>query len=127
MAPNHSKFAALEEDHFLAGSRVLSAMEKVGRTYLKKEFRRDCRNFLEDFVNCVLSTVAARSAIGQGVSCFCPLILVDGDDHAPINSLTCCVMEAAGERMGEGHRDGSLQVRVPVVRARAEAAGADFS
>ena len=35
-------------------------------------------------MNCVLSTVAARSAIGQGLSCFCPPILVSGDDHAPM-------------------------------------------
>ena len=55
----------------------------MGSSYLKREFRRDCRKFLEDFVNCVLSTVAARSAIGQGLGCFCPPILVSGYDHAP--------------------------------------------
>ena len=84
MTPNHSKIAAIEEDRFLAGTRVLSALEKVGSSYLKKEFRRDCRKFLEDFVNCVLSTVAARSAIGQGLSYFCPPVLIGGDDHAPL-------------------------------------------
>ena len=84
MAPNHSKSAAIETDRFLAGTRVSSALEKVGSSYLKKEFRRDCRKFLEDFVNCVLSTVAARSAIGQRFSCFCPPILVGANDHAPM-------------------------------------------
>ena len=84
MTPNHSKFAAIEEDRLPAGTRVLSALEKVGSSYLKKEFRRDCRKFLEDFVNCVLSTVAARSAIGQGLSCFCPPVLIGGDDHGPL-------------------------------------------
>ena len=84
MTPNHSKFAAIEEDRFLAGIRVFSALEKVGSSYLKKEFRRDCRKFLEDFVNCVLSTVAARSAIGQGLSCFCPPVLNGGDVHSPL-------------------------------------------
>ena len=84
MTPNHSQFAAIEEDRFLAGTRVLSALEKVGSPYLKKEFRRDCRKFLEEFVSCVLSTVAARSAIGQGLSCFCPSVLIGGDDHAPL-------------------------------------------
>ena len=64
-APNHSKFAAIEEDRLLAGTWVLSALEKVGTSYLKKKFRRDCRKFLEDFVNCVLSTVAVRSAKDQ--------------------------------------------------------------
>ena len=84
MTPNHSKFAAIEEDRFLAGTRVLSSLEKVGSSCLKKEFRRDFRKFLEDFVNCVLSTVAARSAIGQGLSCFRPPVLIGEDDHAPL-------------------------------------------
>ena len=84
MTPKHSKFASIEEDRFLTGTRVLSALEKVGSPYLKKEFRRDCRKFLEDFINCVLSTVAARSAIGQGLSCFCPPVLIGGDGHATL-------------------------------------------
>ena len=84
MAPNHSNFAAVEEDRFLSGTRELSALEKVRNSYLKKEFRRDCRKFLEEFVNCVLSAVAARSIIGQGLSCLCPTILVSGVNHAPI-------------------------------------------
>ena len=84
MAPNHSNFVAIEDDRFLAGTRVLSNLKKVGSSYLKEEFRRDCRKFLEDFVNCVLSTVAARSAIGQGLSCFCPPISVGGVDLAPL-------------------------------------------
>ena len=83
MAPNHSKFAAIE-DRFPAGTRLLSALEKVGRSYVKKEFRRDCRKFLEDFVKCVLSTVAAKSAIGQWLDCFCPPNLVGGGDHTPM-------------------------------------------
>ena len=37
-----------------------------------------------DFVNCVLSTVAARSVIGQGLICVCPAIVVGGDDVAPL-------------------------------------------
>ena len=84
MTPNHSRFAAIEEDRFLAGTRVLLALEKVGSSYLRKESRRDCRKFQEDFVNCVSSTVAARSAVGQGLSCFCPAVLIGGDDHAPL-------------------------------------------
>ena len=84
MTPNHSKFAAIEEDRFLSGTRVLLALEKVGSSYMKKEMRRDCRKFLEDFVNCILSTVAARSAISQGLSCFCPPVLFGVDDHASL-------------------------------------------
>ena len=61
---------------------MLAASGKIGSHYLQKEFRCDARRFLEDFVNCVLSTVAARSVIGQGLSCFCPAILVGGDEVA---------------------------------------------
>ena len=78
-------------------------------------------------MNCVLSTVAAGSPIGQGLSCFCPLILVGGDDHAPIQLFDIFACWSAGERIGEERRDEGLQVEVPVVRARAEAAGADFN
>ena len=81
---NHSRFAPNDDKHFLEGTRVMAALSKVGSHYLLKEFHLDARRFLEDFVNCVLSTVAARSVIGQGLSCFCPAIVVGGDDVAPL-------------------------------------------
>ena len=82
--PNHSRFPAIDDKDFLVGTRVMVALGKVGSHYLQKKFRRDARRFLEDFVNCVLSTVAARSVIGQGLSCFCPAFVVGGDDVAPL-------------------------------------------
>ena len=63
-------------------TRVMAALGKVGSHYLQKKYRRDARRFLGDFVNCVLSTVVARSVIGQCLSCFCPAIVVGGDDVA---------------------------------------------
>ena len=30
----------------------------------------------------ILSTVAARSPIGQGLSCFCPVTVIGGDDYS---------------------------------------------
>ena len=56
VVPNHSPFPANDEKDFLANTRVMAALDKVGSQYLQKEFRRDARRFLEDFVNCVLST-----------------------------------------------------------------------
>ena len=79
MLPNHSCFGAIAEEHFLEGTRLLASLEKI---FLRKEFRRDCRRFLEDLVSTILSTVAARSQIGQGLSCFCPEILIGGDDYS---------------------------------------------
>ena len=31
----------------------------------------------------ILCTVAARSPVGQGLSCFCPEIVIGGDDYSP--------------------------------------------
>ena len=85
--PNHSNFAPIADGEFLTRTRVLAALNKIGSSYLKREFQRDARRFLEEFTTSVLSTVAARSKIGQGLSCFCPAIIIGGDDHAPLHLL----------------------------------------
>ena len=85
--PNHSKFAPIANGEFLAGTQVLAALNKIGSSYLLREFHSDARRFLEEFTTSVLSTVAARSKIGQGLSCFCPAIIIEGDDHAPLHLL----------------------------------------
>ena len=61
----------------------MAALGKVGSHYLQTEFPHDAHRFLEDLFNCVLSTVASRSVIGQGLSCFCPASVVGADDVAP--------------------------------------------
>ena len=83
VTPNPLRFPVIDEKDFLSGTRVMTALEKVGSQFLRKEFRRDARRFLEDFVNCLLSTVASRLLIGQDMSCFCPAIAVGGDNFAP--------------------------------------------
>ena len=101
---NHSRFAPIDDKHFLEGTRVMAALRKVGSHYLQKQFSRDARPFLEDFVNCVLSAVAARSVIGQGLSCFCPAIVVGGDDVAPLqlfNKLLDGLLEKGWTRGSE--------------------------
>ena len=82
MLPNYSCYGAIAEEHFLEGTRLLSSLEKINSSFLRKEFRRDCRRFLEDLVSTILSTVAARSPIGLGLSCFCPEIVIGGDDYS---------------------------------------------
>ena len=84
VVPNHSRFPAVDDKNFLVGTHVMAALSKVGSHYLQKETRRDARRFLEDFVNCILSTVVARFLIAQGLSCFCPAIVVGGDDVVPL-------------------------------------------
>ena len=82
MLPSHSCFGAISEEQFLEGTRLLASLEKFNSSFLRKEFRRDCRSFLEDLVSTILSTVAARSQIGQGLSCFCPEIVIGGDYYS---------------------------------------------
>ena len=105
IVPNHSRFQAIDDKNFLVGTRVMAALGKVGSHYLQKKFRRDARQFLEDFVNYVLSTVAARSVrVGQGLSCFCPAIVVGGDDVAPLklfNKLLDGLLEKGWTRGSE--------------------------
>ena len=84
IVPNRSRFPGIDDKNYLVGTRVMAALGKIGSHYLQKDFRRDARRFLEDLVNCILSTVAARSVIGQGLSCFCPPIVVGGDEVAPL-------------------------------------------
>ena len=85
--PNHSKFPPIADGEFLAGTRMLAALNKIGSSHLKREFQHDDRRFLEEFTTSAQSTVAARSKTGQGLSCFCPAIIIGGDNHAPLHLL----------------------------------------
>ena len=82
MLPNHSSFTAIDEDQFLVGTRVHAALEKMTNQYLKKEFKSSAHQFLEESTGTVLSTAAERSKLGQNVSCFCPEIIIGGDDQS---------------------------------------------
>ena len=82
MLPIHSCFGAIAEEHFLEGTRFLASLEKINSSFLRKDFCNDCRRFLEEFVSTILSTVAAGSPIGQGLSCFCPEIVIGGDNYS---------------------------------------------
>ena len=84
---NHSQFPWHASERFLSRSCVLVAPQKVRSYYLKKEFRLEARQFLEGVTNSVSSTIAARSNIGQGMSCSCPAFVHGEDDHEPLNLL----------------------------------------
>ena len=104
VVPNHSRLPAIDEKDFLSGTRVMVALDKVSRQNLRTEFCRDACPFLEEFVNCVLSTVAPRSLVRQGLNCFCPAIVVGGDDFAPFqlfNKLLDGLSEKGWTRGGD--------------------------
>ena len=102
MLPNHLSFTAIENQHFLVGTRVHAALEKMTSQYLKKEFRSSARRFLEDFTSTVLSTVASHSKLGQGVSCFCPEIIIGAMTIPPsfsLDSSWTAWLSVGGERV----------------------------
>ena len=79
---NHLCFAPIAQEHFLEGTRLSAALEKVNSVYLRAEFQNNRRQFLYELVSIMLSTVAARFLVGQGLTCFSPVILVGGDDYS---------------------------------------------
>ena len=84
---NDCNFHPVSDEEFLSVARVLAALSKIGSSYLKRDFRREARRLLEEFTNSVLFTVAAGSNSGQGLSCFCPAIVIDVDKHGPLHLL----------------------------------------
>ena len=61
---------------------MLSALEKVNSKFLRSEFRRDFRRFLEELLTTILPTVATPSPVGHKLSCFCPELFIGGDDYS---------------------------------------------
>ena len=82
VVPNHSRFTAIDEKDSFSGPRVMAPLDKLGSQYKRTEFHRDARCFIEEFVNRLLSTVASKLLIGQGMSCFCLASVVGGDNVA---------------------------------------------
>ena len=87
MLGNHPGFGSIAEELFLEGTRLLSSLEKINNSFLRKEFCRNCQRFLEDLVSTILSTVAACSPVGHGLSCFCPEIVIGGDKYSVFHLL----------------------------------------
>ena len=70
MLPKHSSFAPIAEGHLQEGTQLLPALEKVNSVYLRVDIQKNCRQFLNELVSTILTTVGARSLVGQGLSYF---------------------------------------------------------
>ena len=121
----HSKFPPIADGELLSRTRVLAALNKIRNSCLKKEFQRDARRFLEEFTTSVLSAVAARSKVGQGLSCFCPAIIIGGYNHASA-SAGSVVGWNFGTWVDKGQWDRGLLGWKVVLCPRAKTAGAVF-
>ena len=74
---------SFEEEHFLEGTCLSSSLKKISSSILPKEFRKNCRRFLEDLVlehhplySCRAVSSWARTEL------FCPQIINGGDDYS---------------------------------------------
>ena len=72
MLPNNSRFGAIEEEHFQERNRLFSYLKKTNSNFLRREFGKNCRRFLEGFVTTILSTVGSCSLVGKDMSFFAP-------------------------------------------------------
>ena len=80
--PESFVFWRYRKGAYVEGTRLLLPFEKINSRFLRKEFHRDCRCFREDLLSTILSTFAARSPVGQALSCFCPNIIIGGDEYS---------------------------------------------
>ena len=78
-APESLSFAPNEEEHLLQGTRIHGAMKQMTSYYIKNGFRTNDRRVPKEFRSAVMSTVAVRLKLGQGVSWFCPELIHGGD------------------------------------------------
>ena len=102
----------------------MTALNKVGIQYLRTEFCCDAHRFLEQFVKCLLSTVASRSLAGHGMSCFCLGIMNGGDDIAPFQLFNKLLHGVLEQRWKKGSEVEACRTVGPVLCAGTAAAGA---
>ena len=124
MLSKHSEFADIEEEHFLVGTPVHPVLEKMSSFYLKKEFWTNGHCFLEGFCSAILSTVPARSKLGQNGRCFWPETNLEGDNHSTFflyGPLLDGLVESGWEK---GSNVEAYKARFPVFFPGAEPAGA---
>ena len=73
------KMVAIPDDLFLVNhpfGEELSQAKMSGA----REFRQDCRKFMEQLVEKIHKTVYCSSPVSQGLYAFCPELLFEGDD-----------------------------------------------
>ena len=76
-----AEFPRLPMDQFLAdhafGRRIAASKDSGTR-----EFRRDCYSFIVRLIELILGSVCSTSVVARGLCCFCPELLLEGDDVA---------------------------------------------
>ena len=68
-------------DQFLSdhgfGKRIASSKDSES-----SDFRRDCYSFIIRLIELILESVCSTSVVARGLGCFCPELLLEGEDVA---------------------------------------------
>ena len=86
-----------------------------------KDFRTRCRRFIDRLVDVILSKLLVSSDFLQGVYCFCPELLLGGDDHCVFTlfSRLMRVLEESGAVSSAESRSAVEEFATFVVDVRA--------
>ena len=96
--------------------RFLSA----GKTSGVLEFRVHCKEFLDRLVFVILKNPAVSSRVARGFSCFCPEIMLEGDDRAVFRLFADLtgVLESCGLLAADETKAGIEQFNSYIVEKR---------
>lgn len=105
-----NEFPAVSDDDYLANYELGERLRGSSGSEIR-EFGVKSRQFLDSLVTHLLSLVFASSSVSQGLYCFCPELLLEGDDVA--------VLELFGKLL-KVFSDSGLLTSVEVAEAREE-------
>ena len=123
---NHSKFPPIADGEFLAGTRVLAALNKIGGPYLKREFQRDARRFLGGFLDLCADDCGGPFEDWTGVALFLSSNHHRGRRPCATASAGSSARWPFGSWMDQGQWYRGLPGWIPVLRSGATTAGAVF-
>ena len=74
-------FPRLPMDQFLSGHSFGKLLAEA-KSSEGRDFRRDCYSFIVRLIELLLETTCCTSTVARGLCCFCPELLLEGDDVA---------------------------------------------
>ena len=87
-----SSFAKVGDTEFLCNYEFGDAMRHRNTSEFK-DFCMQCRRLIDRFIDVILSQLLVSSEFLQGVYCFCPELLLGGDDLCVFNLFSKLVRE----------------------------------
>ena len=123
-----ASFKKIDTADFLLSHTFGEELQR-GTTDELKEFRNRCREFMDRLVDVLLENKLVSSDFRQGSYCFCPELLLEGDDRYIFRLFgkLVQVLERSGALSSEDAKSGAEEFMTFVVDARLRHADADNS